>query len=139
MVNGRMPIYLTLLAAVLCVAALWILQPYTVRSPWDAYTKPAQRFLHAALRRDSLALSRQSGSIAPVVWALRAARTQPESLMVWARGAEAWTGKRRGDTADVLLSTTTDVCSRHPIWLRFVGSGDEVKVLRASSACFESR
>ena len=25
--------------------------------------------------------------------------------MVWARDAEAWTGKRRGDTDDVLLST----------------------------------
>ncbi len=139
MVNGRMPAYLTLLAAVLCAAALWILQPYSVKSPWRSYTKPAQRFLVAAMRRDSLALSRQSGSIAPVVWALAAARTQPESLMVWARDAKAWTGQRRGDTADVLLSTASDVCSRHPIWLRFVGSGDEARVLRASSACFDSR
>src|SRR6266511_4708630 len=49
MVNGKMPLYLTLLAGVLCVVALWILQPYTVRSPWDVYTKPAHRFLEAAL------------------------------------------------------------------------------------------
>jgi hypothetical protein len=137
MVNGKMPLYLTLLAGVLCVAALWILQPYTVRSPWDAYTKPAHRFLEAALKRDSLALSRLSGSVAPVVWALEAGRVRPESLMAVARDAEAWTGQRRGDTADVLLST--EVCRRHPIWLRFVGSGDQVKVLRASSACLESR
>jgi hypothetical protein len=137
MVNGKMPLYLTLLAGVLCAVALWILQPYTVRSPWDAYTGPAQRFLAAALRRDSLALSRLSGSVAPVVWALEAARARPESLMAVARDAEAWTGQRRGDTADVLLST--EACSRHPIWLRFVGSGDQVKVLRASSTCLESR
>ncbi|HEX3232887.1 MAG TPA: hypothetical protein VHR41_01735 [Gemmatimonadales bacterium] len=139
MVNGRMPLYLTLLAAVLCAAALWVLQPYTVRSPWDAYTRPAQQFLRAAIRRDSLALTRQSGSVTPVVWALAAARTQPESLKVWARDAEAWTGKRRGDTADVLLSTATAVCSRHPIWLRFVGSGEQARVVRASSACFGPR
>ena len=139
MVNGKMPVYLTLLAAGLCAAALWIFQPYSVRSPWDAYTRPAQRFLQAALTRDSLGLRRLSGSMAPVVWALEAARARPESLVVWARDAEAWTGKRRGDTADVLLSTRTEVCSRHPIWLRFVGTGDDVKVLRASSTCFESR
>ena len=135
MVNGKMPLYLTLLAWVLCVAALWILQPYSVRSPWDAYTKPAKRFLQAALKRDSAALSRQSGSLAPVVWALEAARSRPESLMAVARDAEAWTGQRRGDTADVLLSA--EACSRHPIWIRFVGAGDRMKVLRASSACFE--
>ena len=137
MVNGRMPLYLTLLAGVLCAAALWLLQPYTVRSPWDAYTRPAQRFLAAALKRDSAALSRQSGSMAPVVWALRAARTRPESLMAVIRDAEAWTGRRRGDTADVLLSS--EACSRHPVWLSFVGSGARMKVLRASSTCFESR
>jgi hypothetical protein len=124
MVNGKVPRYLTFLAGVLGAAALWLLQPHTVRSPWDAYTRPAQLFLEAALKRDSVALSRQSGSIAPVVWAV-------------ARDAEAWTGQRRGDTADVLLSA--EACSRHPIWLRFVGSGDQVKVLQASSTCFESR
>ena len=137
MVNGKVPLYLTFLAGVLCAAALWFLQPYTVRSPWDAYTRPAQLFLQTALRRDSVALMRQSGSVAPVVWALAAARARPESLTAIARAAEAWTGQRRGDTADVLLSAET--CSRHPIWLRFVGSGDQMKVLRASSACFESR
>ncbi|MFL5496057.1 MAG: hypothetical protein ACJ8DC_16860 [Gemmatimonadales bacterium] len=137
MVNGRMPLFLTLLAGAVCVATLWLLQPYSVTSPWDVYTRPAQRFLAAALKRDSAALSRQSGSIAPVVWALQAARIRPESLKAVARDAEAWTGQRRGDTADVLLSA--EVCSRHPVWLRFVGSGAGMKVLRASSACFESR
>jgi hypothetical protein len=137
MVNGRMPLYLTLLAGVVCAAALWLLQPYTVRSPWNAYTRPAQRFLAAALERDSAALSRQSGSVAPVVWALQAARTRPESLMAVVRDAEAWTGRRRGDTADVLLSS--EACSRHPVWLSFVGRGAGMKVLSASSTCFESR
>jgi hypothetical protein len=137
--NGRTPLYLTLLGVALLVAGLVIFQPYSVVSPWSVYTKPAQRFLQAAVRRDSLALTRQSASTAPVVWALTAARTHPDSLAVWARNARASSGGRWGDTADVLLSTSTEVCDEHPIWIRFVGSGDNARVLRASSACFEPR
>lgn len=139
MTNGKMPLYLTLLAATLFVLALAILQPYSVSSPWRAYTRPAQRYLKAAVRLDSLALARQSGSAGPVVWALNAARRHPESLAVWASDAEAWTGGRRGDTVDVALQTPTEVCSRHPIWLSFVGAGDDARVLHASSDCFEAR
>jgi hypothetical protein len=139
MVNGKMPFYLTLLAGTLLVLALAILQPYSVSSPWRVYTKPAQRYLQAAVRLDSIALTRQSGSAAPVVWALHAARTHPESLAVWASDAEAWSGGRRGDTVDVVLQTPTEVCSRHPIWLSFVGVGDNARVLHASSACFEAK
>jgi len=137
--NGKTPLYLTLLAAAMFVTAVLIFQPYSVRSPWSVYTGPAQRYLQAALRRDSLALVEQSTSSAPVEWGLRAARMYPESLAVWAREAQVWTGGRWADTAEVLLSTSSDVCSRHPIWLRFVGTGDRAKVLRAWSACFESR
>lgn len=139
MVNGKMPFYLTLLAAILFLTVLFLLQPYSVTSPWSAYTRPAQRYLQAALRRDSLALVRQSESPGPVQWALNAARTHPDSLAIWARHARAWTGGRRGDTADVALSTPTDVCSEHPIWLRFVGHGDSARILQASSACFEHK
>jgi hypothetical protein len=137
--NGRTPLYLTLLGVALLIAGLVILQPYSVTSPWSIYTAPAQRFLQAALRGDSLALARQSESAEPVTWALAARRMHPDSLAVWARAAEASTGGRWGDTAEVLLSTPTDVCSKHPIWVRFVGSGDEAKVLRVSSTCFEPR
>jgi hypothetical protein len=137
--NGKMPLYLTLLGAALLITGLAVLQPYSVTPRWSAYTKPAQRFLQAALRGDSIALARQSESEGPVLWALDAARLYPDSLAVWARRGEAWTGGRRGDTADVLLSTPTPVCSEHPIWLRFVGSGEDARVLRASSACFEVR
>lgn len=139
MVNGRMPLYLTLLAAALFIAALRIFQPYSVSSPWRVYTEPAKRYLQAAVRQDSVALARQSGATAPVLWALAAARAQPESLAAWARDAEAWTGGRRGDTADVLLAIPTEVCSKHPIWLRFVGTGESTRVLHASSACFAPR
>jgi hypothetical protein len=137
--NGRMPLYLTLVAAVLFVAALRIVEPYSVSSRWRAYTEPAKRYLEAAMRQDSLALARQSGGTAPVLWALAAARNQPESLAAWARDAEAWTGRRRGDTADVLLAIPSDVCSKHPIWLRFVGSGKQARVLQATSTCFVPR
>jgi hypothetical protein len=139
MVNGKMPLYLTLVATALFIAALRILEPYSVASPWHAYTEPAKRYLQAAVRQDSIALARQSGSTAPVLWALAAARAQPESLAAWARDAEAWTGGRRGDTADVLLAIPSEVCSKHPIWLRFVGSGKKARVLQATSACFASR
>lgn len=136
-VNGKMPLYLTLAGAMLLVAALVFLQPYSVTSPWSVYTRPAQRFLQAALRQDSVALAGLSASSDPVVWALRAARVHRESLAVWARGAEAWTGAKWGDTAEVLLQTPTDVCSKDPIWIRFAGTGINAIVLRASSTCFE--
>jgi hypothetical protein len=134
--NGKTPLYLTLLGAALLILVVLIFQPYSVTSPWSVYTPPAQRYLQAAMRRDSLALAQQSISAAPVRWALRAARLYPDSLAVWAREGEVWTGGRWADTAEVLLSTPTEVCSKHPIWLRFVGTGAHAKVLRAWSACF---
>jgi hypothetical protein len=137
--TGKPPLYLTAAGAVLLVAALAVLQPYSVTSPWRGYTRPAQRFLQAALRGDSVALVHQSASSAPVVWALQAARKHPDSLAPWARSAEAWTGGKWGDTAEVLLQTPTDVCSKDPIWIRFAGTGDNAIVLRASSTCFEDK
>jgi hypothetical protein len=138
--NGKTPLYLTLLGAALLAASLAILQPYSVKtSPWAVYSRPAQRFLQAALRGDSLALVQQSESAEPVVWALTAARRHPDSLAVWAADAEAWTGGRWGDTAEVVLQTSAEVCKDHPIWIRFVGSGDHARVLRVSSTCFDGR
>jgi hypothetical protein len=137
--NGKTPLLLTLAGAILLVAAIAVLQPYSVTSPWSVYTRPAQRFLRAALRGDSVALAHQSASPEPVVWALQAARKHRDSLAVWARSAEASTGGKWGDTAEVLLQTPTDVCSKDPIWIRFAGVGDNAIVLRASSTCFEDR
>ena len=139
MVNGKKPLYLTLLAAALCVAALLALQPYSADWPGRAYAKPARRYVRAALRQDSVDLARRSASVAPVVWALTAARTHPDSLALWARYTRAWTGERRGDTTDVFLYSSSEACGRKPIVLRFVGSGDKAKVVRASSTCLDSR
>src|SRR5262245_6913146 len=100
MVNGKTPLYLTVVAALVLAAAVLVLQPYSVISPWDAYTKPVRQYLRAALARDSLALARQSGADAPVAWALAAARTHRDSVELWARKAAAWAGTRHGDTAD---------------------------------------
>ena len=141
--NGKTPLYLTLILSAVLAAAMLLIQPYSLRSsapsPWQIYAEPARRYLQAALREDSLALVRQSNALAPVAWALAAARRHPDSLSVWALGAKVWTGSRHGDTAEVLLSTTTDVCTDRPIWLRFIGSGDEIRVTEAGSSCFESR
>jgi hypothetical protein len=139
MVNSRMPLYLTLLLAALCVAAVLILQPYSADFPGTAYAKPAQRYIRAALRQDSISLVRLSASPSPVAWGLDAARKHPDSLASWASHPQAWIGQRRGNTVEVFLYPARDPCSRVPIVLRFVGSGKNARVLKASSACLDPR
>lgn len=137
--NGKTPLYLTLLAAAFLGAALLLSQPYSADWPGRAFAKPAERYVRAALRQDSLALTRLSASAEPVTWALAAGRARPESLRLWAHGARAWTGERAGDTAEVFLYPYGEVCGEAPIVLRFVGAGSDARVLRASSACLDSR
>ena len=64
----KAPFYLTFVFAVLAMAAVLILQPYSADWPGRAYKKPAQRYVLAALQRDSVALARLSAGLAPVVW-----------------------------------------------------------------------
>jgi hypothetical protein len=139
MVNGKMPLYLTLLLAALSVAVVLTLQPYSADYPGTAYAKPAQRYIRAALRQDSISLARLSASVEPVTWALDAVRQHGNSLASWASRIQAYTGERRGDTTDVFLYPGRDPCSQVPIVLRFVGSGKNVRVLKASSACLDPR
>jgi hypothetical protein len=143
MVNGKTPVYLTLIAGAMFAAAMLISPPYVARlgppSPWEAYAQPAQRYLSAALKRDSMALVEQSASPAPVAWGLEVARRYPDSLAAWVPDPQVWAGFNRGDTAEVLLHTESDVCSEQPIWMRFIGKADSAKVVEAGSACFEQR
>ena len=141
-----MPLYLTMLLAAVLGAAMLLVQPYSSPGdgtssshPWDEYTEPAQLFLDAAVRKDSLALVRQSTNIAPVAWALAAARSKPDFLSVWAREAWVWAGSLHGDTTEVLYATYSDICADQPVWLRFVGSRGEARVVAAGSACFALR
>jgi hypothetical protein len=142
-VNGRMPLYLTILLAAVFGTVMLLVQPYSWRagaessSRWEAYLEPARRFLQAAVRKDSLALVQQSTNAEPVAWALAAARRQPDSLRIWAREAWVWTGSSHGDTTEVLYSAHTSVCPDQPIWLRFVGPREDAKVVEAGSACFQ--
>lgn len=138
MVNGRAQLYLTILAGAILAAAVVTLQPYSADSTGRAYAKPARGYIRAALRQDSLALSRLSASAAPVAWGLRAARRHPVSLAAWAGHTEAWTGKRQGDTTEVLVFAASERCNLKPIVLRFVGSGDEARVWTASSTCLDT-
>jgi hypothetical protein len=138
MVNGKMPLYLTLLAAAALGAAVLVLQPYSADFPGTAFAKPAREYIHAALAQDSLALTRLSASPTPVTWALRAARTRPDSLAAWAGHVETWTGTRMGDTTQVLVFAPSDRCSHVPIVLRFVVSAGHTKVAEAGSACLDS-
>ncbi len=139
---ARAPLVSSLAAVAVFSAFLLLVQPYSIGpgppSHWDEYARPAQRFLQAALRRDSLELSRRSVSSGPARWALAAARRYPDSLAVWAREARVWSGFMRGDTAEVLLTTDSKVCEERPIWLRFLGDGGQPKVVEAGSSCFES-
>jgi hypothetical protein len=137
MANGKAPFYLTVLAAILLAAAILLIQPYSADFPGTAFAKPVRRYLQAAISQDSLSLSRLSASAAPVAWALDAARIHPDSLAAWAGRTKAWTGVRRGDTTDVFVFPAGEPCSRAPIVLRFVGAGDDARVLKASSACFD--
>lgn len=135
MVDGNKPVLLTILAAGLFVAALLILQPYSADWPGRAYAKPAKRYVHAALRQDSVKLARLSASTAPVVWALDAARSHPVSLALWTGRTMALTGAISGDTTQVFLYPRGEACSEAPIVFRFVGSGGNARVLSASSSC----
>jgi hypothetical protein len=138
MVNGKMPVLLTVLAAGLFVATLLIVQPYSADWPGGAYAKQAQRYVQAALRQDSLRLARLSATNTPVLWALGAARVHRESLALWTGRTETRTGVRWGDTTEVFLYPSGEVCSEAPIVFRFVGSGSKAKVLSASSHCLDS-
>jgi hypothetical protein len=135
--NGNKPLLLTILAAGFFLATLLIVQPYSADWPGRAYAKPAQRFIRAALRQDSVTLARLSASDTPVAWALDAARSHPDSLALWAGDSRAWTGPRSGDTTEVFLYPPGERCSEAPILFRFVGAGSDLRVLSARSSCLD--
>lgn len=137
MASDRRPIYGTLAFLGILLAALIVLQPYSADWPGRVYTEPARRYLRAAMRQDSAALTRLSSSKSPVRWALAAARRHPDVLAIWKGRIEAWTGERRGDTTEVFVypSPWWLACEQKPIVLRFVSSGSAPKVVDASSEC----
>ena len=135
--NGKAPIYLTVVVLGLLAAALLWIQPYGADWPGTAYTQPAKHYIRTAIQQDSAGLARLSTSAVPVAWALRASRKHPETLALWAQRAEAWTGRRLGDTAEVFVYPMGDVCHDAPIIFRFVGAGRQAKVIEASSSCLD--
>jgi hypothetical protein len=136
MVNGKKPLYLTMLALGILGAALILFQPYSADWPGTAYAEPARRYIRAALHQDSTELMRLSVSRAPVAWALNAGRAHRDSLELWARRIQAWTGEVRGDTAEVFVYPPGDACGEDPIAFRFVGAGSNARVLAANSTCW---
>jgi hypothetical protein len=136
-VNGKTPLYLTLVVITLLIAGLLALQPYTADWPGARYTAPARRYVRAAIRQDSVELLRMSASMSPVTWALEVARAHPDTLALWAGRVRAWTGERLGDTVEVFLYPPGDACQEAPIVFRFVDSGNAMRVFRVSSACLD--
>jgi hypothetical protein len=137
MVQGKEPLFLTIIAAGLFVAAVFAVQPYSADGTGRGYAKPARRYLQAAMRQDSVRLARLSASDIPVSWALKAARTQPESLALWSGRTHAWTGWRLGDTTELFLYPEGELCSKAPIVFRFVGTESNARVLSVSSSCLD--
>jgi hypothetical protein len=136
MTDTRISIALTIALLTLALAAVLAIQPYSVRSPWSAYDAPGQRFLSAALRRDSAALTRLSASSSAVDWAIRTQRDHPHALSVWAHFARAGAGVIQSDTSRVLFETATEVC---PILITFIGHEAQARVLEAKSRCYSNR
>lgn len=136
-VNGHQPLLLTLLGAALAVAALLVFQPYSADWPGMGYTKPAERYIEAALRQDSVRLAGLSAADSPVVWALRMARLHRDTLAYWTGRTQAWAGVRTGDTTEIFLYPSGEACSERPILFRFVGSGRKPRVLSLSSTCLD--
>lgn len=87
MTDTRISISFTVAFLTLVLAAVLAIQPSSVRSQWSVYDVPGQRFLSAALRRDSVALTRLSVSSSAVGWAIRTQRDHPRALSVWAHFA----------------------------------------------------
>ena len=137
--NGKMPLLLTLAAAVVFIAVLLIVQPYSTDGSGGIYAKPAKRYIRAALRQDSVKLASLSANSAPVTWALDAARLHRESLVLWTGRTEARTGPRTGDTTEVFLYPSGEACSDAPIRFQFIGSDGHARVLSARSSCLEGR
>jgi hypothetical protein len=135
MVNGKTPLYLSLLAAALFVVAVLLVQPYSADFPGTDYAKPARRYLRAAIRQDSGDLQDIAASPAAVEWALQVAHSHPESLAAWAGRTYTYVTARRADTTEVLVYPAAERCGEVPIVLRFIGSGSRARVVHAHSAC----
>ena len=138
MLNGKTPLYLTVVALVLIGAAVLLAQPYSADFPGTDYAQSARRYLRAALRQDSVALVAVSASPAAVAWALRVARAHPDSLAAWRGGTSTYVTARRADTTEVLVYPDVDPCSKVPIALTLIGSRSHARVVDASSACLQA-
>ncbi len=136
MKDTRISIALTIAVLTLAVAAVLAIQPYSVRSPWSVYDGPGQRFLSAALRRDSAELTRLSVSSSAVDWAIRTQRDHPHALSVWAHFARAGAGVIQSDTSKVLFETATELC---PLLITFVGREAQARVVEAKPRCYSNR
>lgn len=139
MTNGRAGAGWLILAAILGIAMVLWLQPYSVFSPYRPYAEPARRFLRAALARDSVELQRRAASPQPVHWALHAAQRDPTALAVWAKRLRPYSGRRQGDTTTVVFQTSTWVCHLRPVAMTFVPGAEGPSILVASSSCFADR
>ncbi len=138
MVNGKTPLYLTIVALILIGGAVLLVQPYSADFPGTDYAPAVRRYVRAALRQDSAALQAVSASPTAVEWGLEVGRTHPDSLAAWAGPTNTYVTARHADTAEVLVYPVADPCSNVPIALTLVGSRSHARVVGASSACLRA-
>jgi len=136
MSDGRARVIRLIVAILVAIAGVVWLQPYSVFSPYRAYTTPAREFLRAALARDSVELGRRAAASQPVEWGIHAGQGDRRALAVWANLLRPYSGHRHGDTTTVVFQTSTRVCHLSPVTLTFVQTTTEPRVLVASSSCF---
>lgn len=137
MTDANKPLLLTIAAAGIFVAVLLTSQPYSSDWPGGGYTKSAQRYIRAALQQDSQTLTRLSANARPVAWALRTSRLHHEDLAHWKGRTQAWTGARAGDTTEVFLYPSGEVCEDSPIYFHFIGAGRNARVASISAPCID--
>jgi hypothetical protein len=135
MANGKTPLLLTVLAAIVIGTVVLLVQPYSADFPGTAYAKPARAFLRAAIRHDSSGLDHMSASPRAVDWALHVARVHPDTLAAWGGRTFTYVTSHRADTAEILVYPAQEPCSEVPIVMRLVGSGRQIRVVQASSNC----
>ena len=137
MTDANKSLLLTIAAAGIFVAVLLTSQPYSADWPGGGYTKPARRYIRAALQQDSQALSRLSVNGRPVAWALRISRLHHDDLAHWRGRTQALIGARAGDTTEVFLYPSGEICEDAPIYFHFIGAGHNARVASVSAPCID--
>ena len=125
------------LAGLVAVAAGWsLLNKYSTPRRYAEFLRPAQRFLQAALDRDSIAVSLLSSTQEAATWALTTGRENPLLLRTLLDRLGVVDGRQAGENTLVLFrSANFRNCSTVPLALTFRSSAAAPLVAEAIVQC----